>query len=113
LNWRCKGKRKEISDMVDVDKLIKNTVKKGDVKLGTKQAKQMLIEGKAKLAIIASNCPYSAEITELASKKNIPVYNYEANAIDLGYTCGKAYGVSVLTVIDDGGENILQLVKKR
>jgi len=31
----------------------------------------------------------------------------------LGYTCGKTFGVSVFAVLEDGGSNIIQLVKER
>lgn len=99
--------------MVDVDKVLKNTVKKGKVKIGTKETKIVINDGMAKLVVIARNCPYSSEIGKLAGKKKIPVYNYDSNSIDLGYTCGKAFAVSVFAVLDDGGSNILQLVKKR
>jgi len=49
----------------------------------------------------------------MASKKKIPIYNYESNSIALGTTCGKTFAVSVFAVLDDGGSNIIGLVKKR
>ena len=99
--------------MVDVDKILKNTVKKGKVKIGTRQTKLVINDGLAKLVVMAKNCPYSSEINKLARAKNIPVYNYDSSSIDLGYTCGKAFAVSVFAVLDDGGSNTSQLVKKR
>ena len=98
--------------MVDVDKVLKSTVKKGKVKIGTKETKSVINKGSAKLVVMAKNCPYSLEINELAKKKKIPVYNYDSNSIDLGYTCGKSFAVSVFAVMDDGGSNILNIVKK-
>jgi len=98
--------------MVDIDKVLKNTVKKGKVKIGTKETKSVINNGSAKLIVMANNCPYSPEINKLAKKKNIPVYNCDSSSIDLGYTCGKAFAVSVFAVMDDGGSNILNLVKK-
>ena len=98
--------------MVDVEKVLKTTVKKGKVKIGTKQTKQAISNGSAKLIIISKNCPYSGEIHNLAKKKKISIYNAESSSIDLGYTCGKAFAVSVFAVIDDGGSNILNLIKK-
>ena len=99
--------------MVDVDKILKNTVKKGKVKIGNKETKMVIKKEIAKLVVMAKNCPFSSEINELAKKKKIPVYNCDSNSIDLGYTCGKAFAVSVFAVLDDGGSNILNLVKKR
>jgi ribosomal protein L30E len=99
--------------MVDIDKILKNTVKKGKVKIGTKETKSSINDGSAKLIVMAKNFPYQMEIDKLAKKKNIPVYNFNSNAIDLGYTCGKAFAVSVFTVLDDGGSNIINHIKKR
>jgi large subunit ribosomal protein L30e len=99
--------------MVEVDKLLKNVLKKGEVKIGARQTKLVINDGSAKLVVMANNCPYSYEINELAKKKKIQVYNYDSSSINLGYTCGKAFAVSVFAVLDDGGSNVLQLVKKR
>jgi ribosomal protein L30E len=99
--------------MVDIDKILKNTVKKGTVKIGTKETKSSIDDGSAKLIVMAKNFPDNLEIDKMAKKKNIPVYNFESNAIDLGYTCGKAFAVSVFAVLDDGGSNILNHIKKR
>ena len=98
--------------MVDVDKILKNTVKKGKVMIGTKQTKMVMNDGAAKLVVLAKNCQYSSDIDKLAKKKKIPVYNYGSNSIDLGYACGRAFAVSVFAVMNDGGSNILNLVKK-
>ena len=92
--------------MVDVEKVLKNAVKNGSVKIGTKETKTMINNGKAK------HCPNQKEINSIAKKKKIPVYNYNSNSIDLGYTCGKAFAVSIFAVLDDGGSNIMQLVQK-
>ena len=99
--------------MVDIDKLLKNTVKKGTVKIGTKEAKAAINNCKAKIVVLANNCQKSESIEKLAKKKKIPVYTCESNSIDLGYTCGKAFAVSVFAVLDDGGSNISQVIKKR
>ena len=81
--------------MVDIEKVLKNTIEKGKVKIGTKQTKMVTNEGSAKLIVMANNCQNSSEINKLAGKKNIPIYNYKSNSIALGYTCGKAFAVSV------------------
>ena len=99
--------------MVDVDKVLKNTIKSGKVKIGTKETELAIKKGSAKLVVISNNCPYSTQISDIASKKKIPVYNYESNSINLGTTCGKTFAVSVFAVLDDGGSNIISLVKKR
>ena len=99
--------------MVDVNKLLKNVVKKGKVKIGERQTKIAISDGSAKLIVISSNCPYSAEITTLAKEKNAPIYNYKADGVELGYVCGKNFVVSAFAVVDVGESNIMQLAKKR
>jgi len=99
--------------MVDVEKVLKATVKKGKVKIGNKEAKQALDKGDAKIIIMSNNCPFSEEINTLAKKKKVPVYSSKSNSIDLGYTCGKSFAVSVFAVLQDGGSNILNLIKEK
>ena len=99
--------------MVDIDKILKTTVKKGTVKVGTKETKTSINDGSAKLVVMAKNFPYYIQVDKLAKKNKIPVYYFNSNAIDLGYTCGKSYAVSVFAVLDDGGSNILNHIKKR
>ncbi len=98
--------------MIDIDKVLKNTVKKGKVTIGTRQTKIVINDGTAKLVVMANNYPHSSEVDKLAKKKKIPIYKYGSESIDLGYTCGKSFAVSVFAVIEDGGSDILQLVKK-
>ena len=98
--------------MVDVEKLLKNTIKKGEVAIGSKQTKAVIKDGSAKMIVISNNCPNLKEIEDLAKTKKIPVLNYSSNSIDLGYACGKSYAVSVFAVLSEGEANILQLNKK-
>ena len=97
--------------MIDIGKTLKNTVKKGKIKIGNKETQSSLKKGEVKLVIISNNCPYSEEIKKISEKQNIPVYDYNLNSIDLGYALGKAYAVSVIAVLDDGGSNIMQIMK--
>ncbi len=98
--------------MVDVNKILKNVVKKGKVKIGERQTKKAVNDNIAKIIILSGNCPYSKDITALADKKKTPVYKYSANGVELGYVCGKNFAVSSFAVIDVGESNVMQLVKK-
>ncbi len=93
------------------ERIVKDLVKKGRVLFGRKQTLQSIREGKSKLIVLASNCPFKEEIKTVAREKQVPVYEGEANSIKLGYTCGKQFAISTLSVIDDGGVKIDQLVK--
>jgi large subunit ribosomal protein L30e len=98
--------------MVDINKVLKNVVNKGNVKIGEKQTKTAINVGAAKLIVMSNNCPYSTEIITLAKEKKVPIYNYNSNGVELGYVCGKNFAVSAFAVIDEGESNIMQLVKK-
>ena len=99
--------------MVDVNKILKNVVKKGNVEIGERQTKTAVNTGAAKLVVLANNCPYSPEITTLAQEKKIPIFTYHSHGIDLGYACGKNFAVSSFAVIEEGESNISHLIKKR
>jgi large subunit ribosomal protein L30e len=99
--------------MVDVNKALKDVAKKGKISIGQKQTKTAIQKGQAKLVVMANNCPYAKTITTLVSENKVPLYNYTSTGVDLGYTCGKSFAVSLFAVLDEGDSNILQLVKKR
>jgi large subunit ribosomal protein L30e len=99
--------------MVDVNKVLKDVTKKGNLKIGEKQTRAAVNIGEAKLIVMANNCPYAIEITTLAKEKKVPIYNYKSNGVELGYACGKNFSVTAFAVIDEGESNIFQLIKKR
>ncbi len=69
--------------------------------------------GRAKMAIISSNCPH--EIMEQVEKygrlAKIPVLRHPKDSIDLGVLCGKPFPVSAMVINDPGDSKILNLVK--
>lgn len=101
------------SNMVDVEKAFKNMVKKGTVIFGNRQTRVTMEEGKAKLVVFSKNCPYVEELTQLAEKHDVPVYQSTVNSVELGAICGKMFAISTFAVVDDGDVNIAQLLKQR
>lgn len=99
--------------MVNVEQVLKNVVKNGKVHMGIRQTKMAMHSKTAKLVITAKNCPYTQELIKISTETNTPLYQAELPSIDLGYTCGKKFSVSVLVVLDEGDANVMQLVKKR
>lgn len=99
--------------MVDVNKVLKDVIKKGKVKIGEKQTKKAIKDGTAKIVILSNNCPYSNDVATIVKNSKTPVYNYSANGVELGYVCGKNFAVSSFAVIDIGESNIMQLAKTR
>lgn len=97
--------------MIDVDKAIATTVKTGKVLFGAESAVNVAKTGKAKLIIVASNCPQGnrQDIAYYCEFSNIPMIIYKGSSIDLGAVCGKPFMVSALTIRDPGDSDILEL----
>ncbi len=52
---------------MDVERALKTAVSTGDVRLGTNMALKAIKEGKARLVVMAANCPGSGAIQSAAS----------------------------------------------
>jgi len=99
--------------MIDINKAIGTTVKTGKVLFGVNNAVRNAKTGKAKLIIVASNCPQKTRdgIECYCKLSNIPVIIYNGTSIDLGAVCGKPFTVSALTVREPGDSDILKLTE--
>jgi large subunit ribosomal protein L30e len=98
---------------MDVDKAIRTAVDGGKVEFGTRSGKRSVAN--AKIMIFSSNCPPETkkEMEAACAKANVPVHTYTGTSIELGSVCGKAFTVSVLTVLEAGTSNILELAAKK
>ncbi len=101
--------------MIDINKAIAATVKTGKVLFGANNAMKSVKIGRAKLILLAANCPkHIREDIEYYSKLSaVPVIIYNGTSIDLGAACGKPFIVSTLTVRDPGDSDILKLTKTK
>jgi len=97
--------------MIDVNKAIAVTVKTGKVLFGGNNTIKAARVGKAKLIIMATNCPQSIrdDIEYYCKLSNIPTIVYNGTSIDLGVACGKPFMISALTIRDPGDSDILKL----
>jgi large subunit ribosomal protein L30e len=97
--------------MIDVDKAIGTAVKTGKVVLGANEAVKNAQSGKAKLIVIAANCPTNArgDIEYYGRLSGVTVVVYKGTSIDLGMACGKPFMVSALSVKEPGDSDILKL----
>ncbi|XP_052182734.1 60S ribosomal protein L30-like [Diospyros lotus] len=85
-------------------------MKSGKYTLGYKTVLESLRSSKAKLVIIANNCPplRKSEIEYYAMLAKIGVHHYNGNNVDLGTACGKYFRVCCLSVIDPGDSDIIK-----
>jgi large subunit ribosomal protein L30e len=93
---------------IDIDKALRRALNTGKVYIGAKRTLKALRNGEVKLVVMAANCP--EELFEQLKGFNVPVISYNGSNMDLGATCGKPFGVSMLAIIDPGDSEILSAV---
>jgi large subunit ribosomal protein L30e len=101
------------SAKLDVNKQISIAVKTGKVSFGVKGALDAAKLAKAKLLILASNCPdpHKSDIAHYAKKSSVHVYNYPGTSLDLGAACGTPYVVAALAITEPGDSEVLKLAE--
>lgn len=90
---------------MDFAKELNRAVSTGKVYFGAKEALRRGEE--AKLFIVSHDCPQKKEI--LQESGDVPVFMYSGNGRALGTLLKKPYGISVITVIDPGASNIMDV----
>jgi large subunit ribosomal protein L30e len=99
--------------MIDIDKAIASAVKTGKVSFGANAALLNAQTGKAKMIILASNCPKKTkeEIEYYGKLSKVPVTSYKGASMDLANTCGKLFIISALSIREPGDSEILKTVE--
>jgi len=99
--------------MIDIDKAIATVVKTGKVSFGTNTALQNAKTGKAKMIVLAANCPKDIkdQIEYYGKISKVPVMTYTGAAIDLAVVCNKLFVVSALSIRETGDSEILKVIE--
>ncbi|HLE75602.1 MAG TPA: 50S ribosomal protein L30e [Candidatus Bathyarchaeia archaeon] len=99
--------------MIDVDKAIATAVKTGKVSFGANAALQNAKTGKAKMIILAANCPkdIKEEIEYYCKLSKVPVMTYKGAAMDLAAVCNKLFAISALSIRETGDSEILKVTE--
>ncbi|MCW4005122.1 MAG: 50S ribosomal protein L30e [Candidatus Bathyarchaeota archaeon] len=99
--------------MIDIDKAIASAVKTGKVSFGANTALMNAKTGKAKMIVLASNCPKNLkdEIEYYAKLSKVPVLNYKGIAMDLSNVCEKLFIISAMSIREPGDSEILRTVE--
>ncbi len=87
--------------MIDVARALKAAVDTGEVRFGVRSVRQATKAGKARLIVVASNCPQ--DLSGIGAK----VLAFGGTNAELGAACGKPFSVSALAIVDPGDSNIL------
>jgi large subunit ribosomal protein L30e len=101
--------------MIDVNKAITTTAKTGKIQFGASNALKNVKTKKAKLILLASNCPQNIKenLEYYCTLSEIPVSIFRGESTDLGALCGKPFNVSVLTIKEPGDSNILKVTEEQ
>lgn len=90
---------------MDMQKELNRLLATGQVYMGAREAVKHSDE--VKLFIVASNCPEKQAVLEAAD--DTPVFLYQGSGVHLGNLCRKPFNVSVISVVDEGTSNIMEL----
>lgn len=98
---------------MDINTAIKRIIRTGKVEYGNKKAVNLILNNKAKLVIVSSNCPRDIlqDIEHYSKLTNTPVFKYNGTSLELGEVCGKPFVIANLTVIDFGDVNLTDITK--
>jgi len=98
---------------MDLVREIQTAVRTGKVAMGFKESLKAMVNGKAKLVLIASNAPSEIrrDVTKYCKVSGTPLLEFPGTSWDLGAACGKPFMVSVLTILDPGESGILELAR--
>ena len=95
---------------MDFNISLRRALKTGKVFLGQNSTRACITEGKARLVVVASNCP--TEFRKfLETAKDVPVHVFSGSGVQLGKACGKPFLVSALAVAEPGESDILTLAR--
>lgn len=97
--------------MAELAKAINMAVRTGKVLLGSRSTIKAAKLGKAKLIVVAENCPahIRSDIEYYARLSGIPVVEFKGSSWDLGQVCGKPFMVAALAIRDPGLSKIMEL----
>jgi large subunit ribosomal protein L30e len=99
--------------MIDVDKAIATVVKTGKVSFGSNTALQNAKTGKAKMIVLAANCPkdIKEQVEYYGKISKVPIMTYKGTSIDLAAVCNRLFVISALSIRETGDSEILKLTE--
>ena len=93
---------------MDFNESLRRAIKTGEVFLGQNSTEECVKAGKAKLVVVAKNCP--AEFKEaMLGREDVETYVYNDSGVQLGKACGKPFVVSALAIVEAGESDILSI----
>ncbi len=100
--------------MIDIDKALASVCKTGKVSFGANTALQNAKTGKAKMIVLASNCPQDIkeQIEYYGEISKVPVIKYKGGSMDLAEVCNKLFIISAMSIRETGDSDILKITEQ-
>ena len=100
--------------MIDIDKALSTACKTGKVSYGANTALQNAKTGKAKMIVLASNCPKNIkeQIEYYGEISKVPIITYKGGSMDLAEACNKLFIISALSIRETGDSDILKITEE-
>jgi large subunit ribosomal protein L30e len=95
---------------MDFNTSLLRALKTGSVVFGPAQTEKCVNEGRARMVIVAGNCPATFR-SKIAKKENPFIHTFEGSSLALGNVCRKPFAVSTLAVVDPGESDILAFTR--
>jgi large subunit ribosomal protein L30e len=107
-------KSKSTKSIESISARLALVVKSGKYSLGYKSALKSMRSGKAKLVLIAGNCPplRKSELEYFAMLSKTTVHHFSGTNAALGTASGKLFRVGVMTVTDPGDSDLLTFAEE-
>ncbi|TFY64699.1 hypothetical protein EVJ58_g2445 [Rhodofomes roseus] len=111
--WPPTKKSKAAKSTESIASRLALVVKSGKYSLGYKSALKQMRSGKAKLVLIAGNCPplRKSELEYYAMLSKTTVHHFQGTNVALGTAAGKLFRVGVMTVSDPGDSDLLAVAE--
>lgn len=99
---------------IEANKEIRRAVDTGTIQFGYKSTERNVLKGNGKLVILSANAPKQAveKTRHFAKVSEIPVFDFNGTAKELGSVCGKPFVVSVMLVQDTGKSKVLEIIEE-
>ena len=96
---------------MDIKKELGVIKRTGKYVLGTRQTYLSILNKKARVVILASNCPHDKrlELSVAAKMRGVPLIESRLAAREIGLTLGKPFGAAAVAVIDPGSSSLREV----
>jgi len=106
------NEQKPLIEVKDLKRHLEVIARTGKMILGFRQSHLSILNKKARLIILADNCPqkFEREIVIACKMTKIPYVKVSVPGTELGYIAGKPFSAAVISILDPGSSNILEQI---